>query len=288
MKPPAQFIGLTILCLSLSAVCSVRAAEFDTEHLFAFSVGTDVGDPGEKEIEAAVGGRFGKSSGTFSALSSDLTLQYIPARNLIVEFSAMGDSHRIERVPDLVDRNATTFGGASFAVTYRLLSRSTDGVGLAAFAEPHWTRIDEDSGAPTDGYGTDLVLALDKEIVPDRVIGVLNVRFEPEFARSKDDGSWSRENTVGLGGALMFRLSDNVFAGLETRYLRRYDAISFRDFAGQAFYFGPSVSIALSERAWLTFGWSRQIAGQSSSGNGPLDLINFDRQQARLAIGVSF
>jgi hypothetical protein len=274
--------------LRLSAVCCARAAPFDTEHLFAFGVGTDVGDPGEKEIEAAVGGHFGKGRGTFSSLSTELTFQYIAASNLIVELSAAGENNDIKHVPGRADRSAAAFGGASFALTYRLLNRSTDGVGLAVFAEPHWARVDEDSGARIDGYGSDLVLAFDKEIVPNEVIGVLNIRFEPEFVRSKADGSWSHENTVNLGAGLMFRLADNVFAGLETRYFRRYDAIDFSDFAGQAFYLGPTISIALSERAWLTAGWSRQIAGRSSDGKGSLDLVNFDRQEARLAIGVSF
>ncbi|HET7850283.1 MAG TPA: hypothetical protein VFL51_14580 [Pseudolabrys sp.] len=256
--------------------------------MLAFIVGTDVGEPGEKEFEAGFTGRFGRSTGSYAALNSELTFQYTPAKNLIVEISAASDLHHIDNVPGLQNRNAIAFGGLGVGLTYRFLDRAAGGFGLAAIAEPHWTRVDDDSGQPVNGYATDLVLALDKDIVPDRLVGVLNLSMEPEISRSRADGTWSRGNTAAVSGGLLLRLSDKVFGGLEARYLRRYDALDFRDFAGEAFYLGPSVSIALSERAWLTVGWDRQIAGRAAGEHGPLDLVNFDRQQARLAFGTTF
>ncbi len=282
----ASFTGQIAVAVGLA--CSARAAEIDTEHMLAFITGTDVGDPGEKEFEAGFTGRFGRAAGSYTAVNNELTFQYTPAKNLTVEISAASNVHHIENVPGLQNRNAIAFGGLGVGLTYRFLDRAAGGLGFAAIAEPHWTRVDDDSGEPINGYGTDLVLAFDQDIVPDRLVGVLNLSMEPEASRSRIDGIWSRENTAGIGGGLLLRLSDNVFGGVEWRYLRRYDALDFGDFAGEAFYLGPSASIALSERAWLTLGWSRQIAGRAAGGHGPLDLVNFDRQQARLAFGVTF
>ncbi len=44
----------------------------------------------------------------------------------------------------------------------------------------------------------------------------------------------------------------------------------------------------LSERAWIAAAWSAQVAGQATTAAGSLDLVNFERRQARLQFGVSF
>jgi opacity protein-like surface antigen len=266
----------------------VHADEIETDHLFAFNSGTDVGNPGEKEIDAGFTGRFGRSSGTYAAIENEISLQYTATRDLAFTLTAATDYHRIENVPDMDDRNAAAFGGLSFNITYRLLGRAMSGIGLAVSAEPRWSRVDDDSGEPINGYGSQFTIAADSEIISDLLVGVFNVSYEPERSQSRVDDTWSQQNTLGFGGGLMLKLRDNVFAGLEARYLRRYDSLDFSAFAGHAFYLGPAVSLTLSEQAWLTLGWNIQVAGRSADGDGALDLVNFDRHQARLAFGISF
>jgi len=41
-----------------------RAAEVDTEFIFGFATGADVGELGEREIELETAGRFGKRDGS--------------------------------------------------------------------------------------------------------------------------------------------------------------------------------------------------------------------------------
>ena len=264
------------------------AAAFDTDHLFAFNAGTDIDEPGSKELAADVTGRFGRNGGSYRANEGELSFQYTAARNLQLQFAALGSYHRIKDVPEMDDRDRAAFGGLSVGLSYRLLDRAMHGVGLAVSAEPYWTRIDDDTGERINGYGSEFVIAADTELVPNFLVGVLNASYGPEASKSRADGTWSRENTTGLSGGLMLKLRDNVFAGLETRYLRSYDSIDFSAFAGQAFYLGPTASISFSDNAWLTFGWSAQVAGRASGEDGALDLTNFDRYQARLAFGVSF
>jgi hypothetical protein len=160
------------------------------------------------------------------------------------------------------DLDRTAFGGLSVGISYRLLDHAAHGVGFAVSGAPYWTRIDDDSGESVNGYGSDFVLAADVDLVPKVLVGVLNLVYEPEQTKSRVDGSWSRENTAGLGGGLMFKLKGNIAVGPEARNLRKYDSLDFGAFAGQAFYLGQTLSVSFSDDAWLTVGWSAQIAGR--------------------------
>ncbi len=264
------------------------ADQIGTDHLFAFNAGTDMDDPGSKELDAGFSGRFGRSGGTYRAIESELSFQYQATRRLQLELQGSGTFHHIKDVPGMDDRNGAAFGGLSIGLSYRLLDRAAHGVGLAVAAAPYWTRVDDGSGEPVNGFGSEFVVASDVNLVPNMLVGVINVSYEPETAKSRADGTWSRQSTIGVSGGLMARLSKNLFAGLEARYLRQYDTVDLSTLAGQAVYLGPTGSITLSESTWLTFGWSVQVAGRANGEDGALDLTNFDRQQGRLAFGVSF
>ena len=256
--------------------------------MFSFNAGSDIGDPGEKEIQAGFFGRFGKAGGTYSALTSELSFQTTPMPNLQIGMAASASHYTIENVPGLANRNTTAFNELSFGLAYRLLDRAASGLGLTISAEPHWSRVDDVTGEPVNGYGVDFTLAADREIVPNRIVGVVNLLYQPEVDQSRLDGAWSRETVAGLGTGLMFRAGENIFVGVESRYLRKYDALDFSAFAGHAFFLGPSLSIALSKNAWLTAGWSAQIAGRAADAGGSLDLVNFSRYEVRAAIGTQF
>ena len=61
------------LCVScVLAVTLAKAAELETTHLFGFTFGSDVNAVGEREAESEAVGRFGKSAGTYGAISQAL------------------------------------------------------------------------------------------------------------------------------------------------------------------------------------------------------------------------
>ena len=76
--------------------------------------------------------------------------------------------------------------------------------------------------------------------------------------------------------------------GGETRYLRKYDGIGIDQFAGQALFAGPTAYLQLSQRSRLTLAWSAQVWGRPTGSTTSLDLVNFERHQARLIFGVNF
>ncbi len=284
---------MSLLAFAAAGPAPLRAEEDDaiaigTDHLFAFNAGTDMDDPGAKELDASFSGRSGRGGGTYRSIESELSFQYQLTRNLQLELGTSGAFHHIKGVPGMDDRDSAAFGGLSGGLSYRLFDRATNGIGLAVAAAPYWTRVDDESGEPVNGFGSEFVVATDVNLVPNLLVGVINVSYEPETSKSRADGTWSRQNTLALSGGLMARLSKTIFAGLEARYLRQYDTIDFSTLAGEAFYLGPTISVTLSKSTWLTFGWNTQVAGRANGESGALDLTNFARHEAHVAFGASF
>jgi len=289
----ARRSGSTKSCLLLLTTLALvpteaRSDPIETEHLFGFTIGSDVGDPGDREIEGSVTGRFSKRSGAYNAGSSTLSAEFVPLPNLRTEFTGAVNSYDITGVSGLADQRYTAFGGLSADIRYRLLDRASAPFGFALGAEPHWGRADDVTGAPGNQYGVDFVAAADWEVIPERVVAAFNLLYQPDTIRSNLTGTWSPESTAGGAMAVMAQVRSGIFVGGEARYLRRYEGLGLDTLAGQGFFVGPTIYVKFSERAWMTLAWSAQVSGHATPAVGSLDLVNFERQQARLLFGVSF
>jgi hypothetical protein len=267
---------------------SARSQTIETEHLFGFTIGSDVGDVGEREFEGSITGRFAKQIGTYDAGSGTMSAEFVPLPNLRTEFTAVVNTYDIMGVSGLADQRYTAFGGFSADIRYRLLDRASAPFGLAIGAEPHWARADDITGEPVNQYGVDFVAAADWEIVRNRVVAAFNLIYQPDTQRSNLTGIWSQESTAGAVLGVMAQIRPGIFVGGEARYLRQYDGIGLDSLAGQGFFAGPTLYVKISERAWMTLAWSAQVAGHATAIPGSLDLVNFERQQARLLFGVNF
>src|SRR5450759_61626 len=265
-----------------------RSTTIETEHLFGFTIGSDVGKVGEREIEGSVTGRFAKRNGTYNAGSGTLSAEFVPIPNLRTEFIGAVVSYDVAGVSGFTDQRYIAFGGLSADIRYRLLDRATAPFGFAVGAEPHWGRADDVTGEPVSRYGVDFVAAADWEIIPDRVVAAFNLLYQPETMRSKMTGTWSQESTAGVAIAVMAQVHSGIFVGGEARYLRKYDGLGLDTLAGQGFFIGPTIYAKLSERAWIAAAWSAQVAGQATTSAGSLDLVNFERQQVRVLFGANF
>jgi hypothetical protein len=260
-----------------------RSSKIDTEHLFGFTAGTDVGEVGEKELENTTVSRLGKIAGSYAALSHTLALEYVPLENLRIELGAIADYHAISGVSGFDSLHQASFQGASFELRYRLLKRDHASFGLALLAEPHWSRIDEASGQPANQYGTELAVLMDKEFIANRLVGALNLFYAPEVtARGAEI---SRESTLGVGAGVMAQVWPGVLLGVEARYLRAYQGLGLNGFAGHALFLGPNLSFESGGKWRVTMTWAAQVAGHAMNDPGALDLTNFERHQIRLRIG---
>jgi hypothetical protein len=281
------WIGAAMFALAL-APTATRAQAIETEHLFGFTIGSDVGDVGEKGLEGSVTGRFAKRNGTYDAGQGTMSMEFVPLQNLRTEFTAMANSYDISGVSGFSDQRYTAFGGFSADFRYRLLDRASAPFGFAVGAEPHWGRADDITGEPVNQYGVDFVAAADWEIVRDRIVAAFNLIYQPDTQRSNLTGTWSQESTAGVALGVMAQIRPGIFIGGEARYLRQYDGIGLDSLTGQGFFVGPTLYAKISERAWSTLAWSAQVTGHATAIPGSLDLVNFERQQARVLFGVDF
>jgi len=289
MRVGAHTIWTAVACTLALAPACVRAEEgFDTEHIFGFMIGTDVGNPGEREFQTETTGRFGKGSGTYRALAQEVEIEVVPLPNFRIELGGTATLHDITGVPDIGDRRQFNFQGASLDLRYRLLDRERAPFGLTVAADLHGDRIDETSGGKGRMYGTDFTLAFDRELIPNFAIGALNLIYQPEWARFEVAGVSEKSSTIGAAFAGLVRVRPNVLLGGEMRYFRQYEGIGLGEFAGQALFVGPTAYVQLSDRSRLTMSWSMQAWGRPAGSAGNLDLVNFERHQARLIFGVNF
>jgi hypothetical protein len=286
MPAGAQAFWTAIVCVA--TLVSASAEGIDTEHLFGFVTGTDVGRVGEREFQSRTTGRFSKSGGHYRAINQELELEFVPAKDFRIEVGGSFAAHDIGGVPGLEDRRQFAWQGISIDLRYRLLDRGTAPIGLTFAAESRLSRIQETSAALVRNYGTELTVAFDRELIPNFAVAALNLIYQPEWTRFSDTRATEQESSIGAALAVMAQMRPGIFVGGETRYLRKYEGIGLNDFAGQALFVGPTAYLQLSERSRLTAAWSFQAWGRSPQSSLALDLSNFERHQARVIFGFNF
>jgi len=277
-----------LLCLSTLAPACAYAEEIDTEHLYGFTIGTDVGNFGEREFQSQTTGRFSKSAGSYRAIDQEIELEFVPIKNFRIEVGSSFSYYDISAVPALNDRRQLDWQGGSLDLRYKFLDRQTAPFGLTLALEGRARQFDDISGAAARNYATELTLAVERELIRDRVVATFNLFYEPEtthfFGRSVAD----QESTGGAAFALMAQIRPGFLIGGEARYLRKYDGATFDSFAGEALFIGPTAYWQLSEKSRLTLAWSPQVWGRPTGSAATLDLVNFERHQARLIFGFNF
>ena len=288
MPIDAKAFRAGILCFSALLPTCVHAEGIDTEHLFGFMIGSDVGSVGEREFQSQTTGRFSKSDGRYRAISQEIELEFVPAKNFRIEMGSTFASHDINGVPGFGDRRQLAWQGVSVDLRYRFLDRDAAPVGLTFAVESDADRIDETTAALVRKYGTEMTLAFDRELVPNVAVAALNLIYQPEWTRLLGTGAAEQESTIGAAFGAMAQMRPGFFVGGEARYLRKYEGIGLDEFAGQALFVGPTAYFRLSESSRLTLAWSVQAWGRSARSGPALDLVDFERHQARLVFGVNF
>jgi hypothetical protein len=276
------------VCLAALLPGGVRAEGIDTEHLFGFMIGTDVGNVGEREFQSQTTGRFSRNGGSYRAIGQEFEAEFVPVKNFRVEVGTTFASHYIRGVPGLEDRRQLSWEGVSVDLRYRFLDRDAAPFGFTVAVEGRANRVDETTAAVVRSYGTEFTLAFDREVIPNVAVAALNLLYQPGWTRIVGTGAAEQESTIGAAFALMVQTRPGFFLGGEARYLRQYEGIGLREFAGEALFVGPTAYFQLSPRSRLTAAWSVQAWGRPAGSNAALDLVNFERHHARLIFGVNF
>jgi hypothetical protein len=265
-----------------------KAGEVDTEHMFGFTEGSDIGEAGEKELETDSTGRFGKFDGSYNNVATALEAKYSFSDRFRLSAVATLAYYDIAGVSAFDDRRQTALQSVSFDARFRLLDREHAPVGLTLSIEPHRGFTDEMSGEGADQYGGEFRLLADRELIPGRLFAALNVSYEPEQTRLRASGETLRDSMLGIAAALAMQVMPNVFIGAEARTLRHYEGFGLNSFAGQALYVGPTFYATFGPGYFLSAAWNVQVWGAVAGSSGALDLVNFERHQAKLRVGVVF
>ncbi len=263
--------------------------EIETKYIFGFTQGSDIGAEGEKAIELETTAAFQKRGGRFSSVEQEIEFEHVPTQFFAYELSAHGlmvSTHGVEGVDD---RNRTGFSGLSAKGTYLILGRGPESpIGLSLSIQPEWARIDGTSGLGTRAYSTSFTLNADTEIIPNRLYAAANLSYAPQASKQEGDMFWDRTSTLGVTGALAFRITPRIALGGEVEYYSGYDGLFLQNYTGHAIYVGPTLHIQFTNKVMLAAAFSTQVAGHAVGDPRPLNLTDFEKYHFNLKFEVEF
>ena len=276
-----------VLCLLLAAsgLPSARA-EVDSEHLFGFSEGTDIGTPFQPELESELVGRVGRLGGSYNTETLNVSLKYPLSSWFRVAPTVAVTRFDIAGNPDIPDRNGVGVERLGVEFRVRPFDREDHLFGLTLVTQPFVGFVNAVTGAPGTTWGNASLVAADREIVPDRLFAALNLFYG--FARSQDASTgWLLDGSeLAFSAAVTGRLWEGLYLGAEARYRRSFDGLAFGNLLGQAVYLGPTFYAPLGKGASLSGAWNIQAWGQTTGLDPGLDLTLFERQMFKLRLAI--
>ncbi len=262
------------------------AADIDTEHMFGFTEGSDIGTARQPEAELETIGAFGRADGSYSAVSATASLKY-PLTNAFriapsITFTRF-DSSGVTDVEDLQQVKAERVG---LEFRWRALDRETAPVGLTFVAAPVVGFVDPWSGAPADAWEMGLIGIVDRALIPDRLFAALNLVYDFGRVRDHASGLTTDGSLLGFDAAFSTRLLPWLYVGGEVRYERAFDGLAFGTMVGQAVNVGPVFFVTMGRGVSLSGAWNIQAWGAATSQGVGLDLVNFNRNLVKLRLAI--
>ncbi|MFC6047956.1 hypothetical protein ACFPYM_08925 [Methylobacterium hispanicum] len=271
--------------------------KLDTENLFGFTEGTDVGKKGEQEILFDTIGRFSKrrdgpGRSGYGAAQPIVSYQYDLTDNLSIEPGLWFDARDSRNVAGVPDKSFGTFNGGSLEVKYQFFKRTDEcPFSLALQAEPQYARVTPIEGQGADVFSVETRLIADARLVPDRLWAGINLIYDPQVARLKGSGEVDRSSTLSVSGTLMAKVAGDLYLGPEARYMRAYDGVFLNRFEGHAVFVGPVLHYQVMEKGFLTLAYSTQVFGHDRDpdfADRAFNLNQFSRHNLRVRFGVEF
>ena len=260
----------------------------DTEHLFGFTEGSDIGEPGEVEIESQSSGRLSRRGRSFVAGESLLQLKAPLSENVRIGPGLGLSFERAIGVPGLPNRSGASPDTVFVETRTRLLDRAVSPFGLTLEATPSYSNVDDTTGRRSPAYGAQIRLLADRELVPGLLFAAANVSLGQNGSLTGQSPDRRAGSDFEVSGALSYRVRPDVFAGAELRYAEAFGATGLRRFVGDALFLGPSLFVKTESSNFLSATWSMQVTGRAIGGPRGLDLTNFERHQLRLRFGHTF
>lgn len=266
---------------------------FEDKHLFGFTEGSDVGEPGSNEAEFTTSGAFGKrGGGIYQGVVQEAAYETAVTDRFGYEAIGAGVWQTIAGAPGFADRRDVNFEGVAFEPKYVFLRRGIDApVGLSLSLQPEWDRVDDITGVAARNFSIETKLYLDTEFIRRKLLGAINLIYLPEFENEAGAGP-GHYALFGATGGLSYLFTPDLYFGGEVEYYQAYQSLGFATSSGSAVYVGPTLHLQMGPGAFLALAWS-EAATESPRHLSPVGLAAWNqsdlaRQRAHMVFGVEF
>ncbi|MCI0465991.1 MAG: hypothetical protein L0Y57_03155 [Beijerinckiaceae bacterium] len=255
------------------------APHFDTEHIFGFGEGSDIGEEGVLEMEVFTVGIFGALGRNFS-IGNGTSLRYSVTDELRFSAGVLSDYLNIHNLPGVNARNGLNVNGIFTEVRWNIFNRHAWPFGVTLTVDPEWRRTDPATGEYNDNFAVTAALLIDKEVIPETFFMELNLIYSPAWLPVS--GRFLRDDafTVILGGSYV--ITPEILVGAEIRHENlRPNGFSI----AHALFVGPHVFLQVHETTTASFAWAFQLPDLGARHS---NLVNFERYEAGLRIIFQF
>lgn len=278
-------------------IAIVVAAPARADADFGYVYTADVEEPGETEVTLWGTDRRGKGEGHYDAQDYRLEVE----RGITDRFQASAylnlESHHVRGADadaERVDRNFA-FAGVAAEFKYQALNPEKDGVGLAFYAEPAWSRISKVKGEQAREFEIELKAILQKNFAHDRLVWATNLTLEPEWEREHEEvatgivnRTTEKELAVELSTGLAYRIASKWWLGIEGRYHSVYPNWTHGlNRENYAVYAGPTVHYD-GGKCSVTATYQPQLFGAPREGGSSLELDDHEKREFRLKLSYEF
>jgi hypothetical protein len=276
---------LVLLCPALAQAEEAQThaiapqSEIDTEHIFGFSEGSDIGAKGEREIENVTIGSFGKI-GSYNNVDIEASFRYGVADHLRLSIGTLTDYYNIHNVPGLTDRSSANFSGLIAELRWNIVDRLTGPFGMSLSINPQWRQFEPTSGAKSENYSIPVTLLVDKEVIPNKFFVDLNLIYGPSFLRIY--GGSEHDDTFTVITAGTYAIAPNIFLAAE---IRHENFAQNGSLDAHALFIGSSLFYRFSQNLTAKIAWAAQIP---DIGATALDLGTYERHQFELQFAYNF
>jgi hypothetical protein len=195
---------------------AVTESLFDTEHMFGFAEGSDIGPKGEWEIESVTVTGFGALDSSLN-VDTAASIKYSVTNDLRLSVGPLAEYHSFRHALDLGNHSGMNFSGMFVEARWKIADRLIAPFGMSLNVAPEWRRIDSATGHTAEGYGVFAALLVDKEIVPDRFFTVLNLIYAPSLLRLSSSG-WAHDDSFIIIAGGSYAISPRLLFGAEVRH----------------------------------------------------------------------
>jgi hypothetical protein len=112
--------------------------ELETKYIFGFTIGSSVGDQGDKEFEPDTHADFGKRGGSYGVGQTALEYEYTPTKFMQIELGPTVSYYSIHNVPGLDDRDMGTINGFEADIRSLLIDHNRSPFAVTLSLEPEF------------------------------------------------------------------------------------------------------------------------------------------------------